>query len=75
MQTQAGKGKHVITGNYRAGRSQSQSSRTGDEKTADLPPQMGFSLSVATPAKVGVVHAVEFRFKTPPVAIKYSSVK
>lgn len=41
---QAGKGKHVITGNYRAGRRQSQSSHTVDEKTAELPLLMGFSL-------------------------------
>lgn len=75
MQTQAGKGKHVISGNYRAGRRQSQSSCTGDEKTAELPLLMGFSLSVTTPAKVGVVYAVEFWLKTPPVAVKYSSVR
>lgn len=41
---QAGKGKHVITRNYRAVHRQSQSSHTVDEKTAELPLLMGFSL-------------------------------
>lgn len=47
----------------------SQSSHPVDEKTAELPLLMGFSLRRNASQKL------EFGFKTPPVAIKYLSFR
>lgn len=66
----AGKGKHVITGNYRARHRQSQSSHTVDEETAELPPLMGFSLCSNASQRWTRARLSRFGFKTPPVAVK-----